>query len=245
MNTTTMRNIWGAVLGLGLAACGPTEVQDEAQPGQQEQGVVLEAGCTQLGAPVAEHTCHHVNNGPALTVTASATQNFTGTSPNINTTHTYYTVNLTGSGSTRVGTVKFRPAKKSADATGTQYAWAFYRNNSTPLVVKSEDGSTTLSPVLTHSVAMASCALTTVSVYNLTGNTTYQLVFGTTSSASVGVGAERVEDMRSYYFQDADGDGYGNPSVYKLTACVPPANYVADDTDCNDSNASVRPGAGC
>ncbi|ADO68819.1 hypothetical protein [Stigmatella aurantiaca] len=245
MKTTTMRNIWGAVLGLGLAACGTTDVQEEEPPQQQEQGLVLEAGCTQLAANVADHTCHHVNNGPALTVNASATENFAGTSPNINTTHTYYTVNLTGSGSSRVGTVKFKPAKKAADSVGTQYAWAFYRNNATPLVVKSEDGTSTISPVLTHSVAVSGCALTTVSVYNLTGNTTYQLVFGPTSSSSVGIGAERVEDLRNYYFQDADGDGYGNTNIYKLTACVPPANYVLDDTDCNDSNASVHPGAGC
>jgi Putative metal-binding motif len=55
--------------------------------------------------------------------------------------------------------------------------------------------------------------------------------------------AERVEDYRVYYFQDADADTYGNTNVFKLTACTPPAGYVTDDTDCNDANASIRPGA--
>lgn len=45
-------------------------------------------------------------------------------------------------------------------------------------------------------------------------------------------------------YQDADGDGFGNPGV-----SIPSCNggiavgYVADHTDCNDANAATRPGA--
>ena len=46
----------------------------------------------------------------------------------------------------------------------------------------------------------------------------------------------------SMYYQDADGDGYGNPAVSQ-EVCTQPAGYVADNTDCNDSDASVNPGA--
>jgi hypothetical protein len=44
------------------------------------------------------------------------------------------------------------------------------------------------------------------------------------------------------YYRDADGDGYGNPSV-TTQACSAPAGYVSNSSDCNDSNAAVHPGA--
>ncbi len=44
------------------------------------------------------------------------------------------------------------------------------------------------------------------------------------------------------YYQDLDGDGFGNPSN-SMEDCAPPANYVMDNTDCNDNNANVHPGA--
>ncbi len=44
------------------------------------------------------------------------------------------------------------------------------------------------------------------------------------------------------WYRDADGDGYGDTSD-RATACVPPSGYIGDDTDCDDANASVYPGA--
>lgn len=45
------------------------------------------------------------------------------------------------------------------------------------------------------------------------------------------------------FFRDWDGDGYGNPAD-ALTAYPPaPAGYVSDNTDCNDGNPFVYPGA--
>lgn len=40
------------------------------------------------------------------------------------------------------------------------------------------------------------------------------------------------------WYQDADGDGFGNPGVSQ-TACIQPFGYVADNRDCNDANGSV------
>jgi hypothetical protein len=44
------------------------------------------------------------------------------------------------------------------------------------------------------------------------------------------------------YYQDQDGDGYGNPAV-STTACSQPAGYVTNHNDCDDTKATVHPGA--
>lgn len=50
------------------------------------------------------------------------------------------------------------------------------------------------------------------------------------------------EGLSKTYYQDADSDTYGNiaESIYD---CIPPNGYVLDDTDCNDTNSSIYPGA--
>lgn len=44
------------------------------------------------------------------------------------------------------------------------------------------------------------------------------------------------------YFHDADGDGYGN-ILDSIISSSQPAGYVLDDSDCDDTNPSVNPGA--
>ena len=51
------------------------------------------------------------------------------------------------------------------------------------------------------------------------------------------------EEVGDTWYQDADGDSYGNPSG-STVACEQPEGFVADDTDCDDSNAEVFPEAG-
>ena len=43
------------------------------------------------------------------------------------------------------------------------------------------------------------------------------------------------------FYTDSDGDNYGD-SINSILACVAPAGYVDDASDCNDNNASVSPG---
>ena len=46
----------------------------------------------------------------------------------------------------------------------------------------------------------------------------------------------------STWYADADGDGYGDASA-TMAACDEPSGYTSDDTDCDDTDATVHPGA--
>jgi hypothetical protein len=50
------------------------------------------------------------------------------------------------------------------------------------------------------------------------------------------------EGVGSTWYRDADGDGYGN-SAQPTESCSQPGGYVSNASDCNDSSASIRPGA--
>ena len=53
-----------------------------------------------------------------------------------------------------------------------------------------------------------------------------------------------VEQSRSTWFRDVDGDGYGDATnSMTVSGCVGPLGYVSDNTDCDDSNATIHPGA--
>ncbi len=50
------------------------------------------------------------------------------------------------------------------------------------------------------------------------------------------------EGVKTIFYQDADNDGYGNPTS-SILVCTAPNGYVLNNEDCNDSNADIHPGA--
>lgn len=50
------------------------------------------------------------------------------------------------------------------------------------------------------------------------------------------------ENLGTYFFADEDNDGYGNANAM-VYSCFAPPGYVADNTDCNDANSAMHPGA--
>ncbi len=47
----------------------------------------------------------------------------------------------------------------------------------------------------------------------------------------------------SQYFTDGDGDGYGASAASPQSACAPVVGKVTNNTDCNDANPGIKPGA--
>ena len=50
------------------------------------------------------------------------------------------------------------------------------------------------------------------------------------------------EDVKSTFYADVDGDGFGDPEA-SIEACEKPEGYVPNGSDCDDEAAGVYPGA--
>ncbi len=66
---------------------------------------------------------------------------------------------------------------------------------------------------------------------------------------TIGIGSNNTiynfESTNTFY-RDADNDGYGDPNpANSITANCPPAGYVTNNTDCDDTKDTKYPGRGC
>ena len=108
-------------------------------------------------------------------------------------------------------------------------------------------GATTGSGNGTASGQTFNVGITTVT-YKITSSPAISCSFTVTINANVEVcngidddcDGQVDEGVQTTFYQDADGDGFGNPSVTQQ-ACSAPQGYVANNTDCNDNNAAINP----
>ena len=70
---------------------------------------------------------------------------------------------------------------------------------------------------------------------------TYRYTIGLQGATSTSVVNSRVAVALTTYYQDLDGDAFGDPNV-SLDAVSQPTGYVTDNTDCDDTDAAVNPG---
>ena len=77
----------------------------------------------------------------------------------------------------------------------------------------------------------------------VTSGTTYLIrVVGTLGASPEGNFTLTWAADGPVFYQDNDGDGFGNPAS-TIVACVQPGGYVTNNQDCNDNNAAIKPGA--
>lgn len=122
----------------------------------------------------------------------------------------------------------------AASGAGVTYQWQ----------VNSGSGYANIANGGVYSGATTSTLTVTGATIGMNGYQYRAIVSGTCSPAATSAGAALTVQANVTYYQDLDGDGYGNPAVTAVNCSgVAPTGYVTSSGDSNDSDSTAYPGA--
>lgn len=81
-----------------------------------------------------------------------------------------------------------------------------------------------------------------IAAAELADDAAYDVMISNTCGLTISRPARLTVAQIAIWYRDADGDRYGDAAVSTVAYGQPPG-YVADNTDCNDADGSIHPGA--
>ncbi len=190
---------------------------------------------TNVNDTATDHTCQHVSFGPFGAVAANAHPGIVNSV--ISQTHVHFTVTMAKdeADQTLASAVNLFPIKSSS--------FALYLGDPEPVTVLDSDGDE-VPPSLEASITTCSAGLSRVQVHALDLDESYMIVFPAEGAAFRTLVLEELGEHARFHSFDSDGDGFGSPESVLLTWCkLGEDSLVQDDSDCDDTRASVFPGA--
>lgn len=199
--------------------------------------------CYQTGYLANGHTCGHGTNGPFESRVAEPypLEQFV-LLPDVDPTHTLYTLFLSEQSASNQWTVTYQPIAAGSYA----FYMKFPGNNGTdeaPYALELQDGFGDAIPLrFEHGFPSCSESLTWIKVFDLSA-VEYRVVIAGETGQSVKLAIEHLDAFAgSDLFVDADGDGHGNPGARLVSWCGAATGYASTADDCDDDDEMAHPG---